>query len=282
MIENIVSSLILQNDVIGVAISQKLLLPYFSVKEQLLQSGNKQKLEQNLRQTLAKVPSTLDYLEFNVSEYFACAKHINNRCRLIILLINQNQNIFSSINHHINSISYLASVQKFQVNHLLDVHQDLLAKNSDHSSSKGLHNPLNMHASERVSEAISIDDFLCIANRLSDIVKDYLGAHITTNLWMETKPGYQYLNGFEINKHAQFEFRGNQEQIVTPTMHLGIKLWLNDFFERASTFIFNLPELIELACDEQNKSQVLSLIPATYRCKVGHIQNDDNCLFSNI
>lgn len=278
MIKNIVNSLISQNDVISVAISQKSFLPYFSVKEQLLQSGNKQKLEQDLRQSLTKVSSTLNYLEFNVSEYFACAKHINDSCRLIVLLINQNRNIFSSINHQINSVAHLESVQNFKASYLLDIHRDLLTDNSKYSSSKGLHN----HSGTYASEAMSIDDLLCIANRLSAIVKDFLGVHVTTNFWIETKPEYQYLNDFKINKHAQFEFGGNHEQIVTPTMHLGFKLWLNAFFERASKFIFNLPELIELACGNQYKSQVLSLIPATYTCKAGHIQNDDNCLFSDI
>lgn len=282
MIKNIVNSLISQDDVISVAISQKLLLPYFSVNDQLLYSINKLKLEQDLRQTLTSVPSTSDYLEFKVSEYFACAKHINPRCRLIVLLINQNKSLFSSINHKVSSVAHLASVQNFQVNQLCDVHTDSQTSNSDKTSSSQLNDTSTRHASDKVSEAMSIDDLLYIANHLSTIVKNYLGAHVTTSFWKETKPEFQYLNKFEINQQAQFEYCGNKEQIVTASIHLGFKLWLNAFFKRASKFIFNLPELIEKTCGEKNRAQVISLIPATYTCIAGRLQNDDNSLFSDI
>uniref|UniRef100_UPI00261BF925 hypothetical protein n=1 Tax=Acaryochloris sp. IP29b_bin.137 TaxID=2969217 RepID=UPI00261BF925 len=160
MIKNIVNSLISQDDVISVAISQQFLLPYFSVNEQLSQSINKLKLEQDLRQKLTRIPSTLDYLEFNVSEYFACAKHINQKCRLIVLLINQNQSLFSSVNHRISSVAHLESVQTFQASQLLDVHRDVPTKNLEQSPSTQLHHKTTQHVSDAASEAMSIDDLL--------------------------------------------------------------------------------------------------------------------------
>ena len=282
MIKNLVNSLISQDDVMSVAISQKFLLPYFSVNEQFLHSINKLKLEQDLRQTLNRVSTTSDYVEFRVSEYFACAKHINRKYRLIVLLINQNQNLFSSITHKISSVAHLASVQNFQVNQLLDVHSGLPNNNLKQASSTQLDYKTSRYISDDVSDAMSIDDLLCFANRLSEIVTKYLGAHVTTNFWKETKPDFQYLDKFIITQQAKFEYGGDTEQIVTATLHLGFKLWLNAFFERASKFIFNLPELIEMACGEQYRTQIVSLIPATYTCMAGRLQNDDNSLFSDI
>lgn len=145
-----------------------------------------------------------------------------------------------------------------------------------------MHHKTTKHASDAVSEEMSIDDLLTIANRLSSVVTDYLGAHVASNFWKETKPDFQYLKKFEITQQAQFEYSGETEQMVTATLHLGFKLWLNAFFERASKFIFNLPELIETACGEQHRAQVVSLIPATYTCMAGRLKNDDNSLFSDI
>jgi len=136
-----------------------------------------------------------------------------------------------------------------------------------------------VHPANPVTEDISIYDFLNLANCFSSVVKVFLGASVTANYLRETKPEFAYLADFDIDRNAQFQFGGDGNKKITAIIHLGFKLWFNAFFEQVSTLIKDLPELIKLECNKQDKSTVLSLIPAGYLCDVGDLQVTNTALF---
>lgn len=136
-----------------------------------------------------------------------------------------------------------------------------------------------VHPSTTMTEDISIYDFLNLVNCFSGVVKVFLGAKVTANYLRETKPEFAYLADFDIDRNAQFQFRGDGNRKITAIIHLGFKLWFNAFLKQVSVLICDLPELIKLECNKQDKSTVLSLIPAGYLCEVGDLQEADTALF---
>ena len=241
-----------------------------------------------MRQTLEKISPSLDASEFKVLDYFAYAKKINSKFRLVALSVQNNRTLFSLINQKINAVSKSGAVQSIKASELLNLN---LKFPSQETSEPVVATAFNTSAAsvkpktpleKDFVESVSIQELLSLINRLSLIVTNFIGAQITTTYWKETRPGFNYLSEFEIDKNAQLKFVGDANQPAQAVMQLGFKLWLKAFFDKSSQFIYNLPELIEIECEDQYKQEILSIIPAVYLCGLGSLREDDSSLFGDI
>ena len=85
-----------------------------------------------------------------------------------------------------------------------------------------------------------LDRFSPICNSSSR----YLGNIMTAKYFHSSRPNFEWLNQFEINKSNQITFGGSLEDSVSPLQLRWFQAWLNNFIESCSQIIKNFSKLI--------------------------------------
>ena len=85
-----------------------------------------------------------------------------------------------------------------------------------------------------------LDRFSTICNSSSR----YLGNIMTAKYFHSSRPNFEWLNQFKINKSNQITFEGLLSDSVSPQQILWIQTWLNNFIESCSQIIKNFSKLI--------------------------------------
>ncbi len=85
-----------------------------------------------------------------------------------------------------------------------------------------------------------LDRFSPICNSSSR----YLGNIMTAKYFHSSRPNFEWLNQFEINKSNQITFEGSLEDSVSPLQLRWFQAWINNFIESCSQIIKDFSKLI--------------------------------------
>lgn len=95
---------------------------------------------------------------------------------------------------------------------------------------------------------ITLNDLLTALNTLSQVTAQYLGTHVVVNYWKSTRPSYEWLNQFQIERAGQFSLihtpSQSSQNLVSPQELLWIQEWVAAFITRCSQVIRDFPSLI--------------------------------------
>lgn len=94
------------------------------------------------------------------------------------------------------------------------------------------------------SNTESLDSLITRFNSICKSSNRYLGNTITTKFLQSSRPNFDYLNQFEINRSNQIVFKGNSFAMVNPQLHYYFDIWMNSFIDSCSKIVKNFNKII--------------------------------------
>lgn len=92
---------------------------------------------------------------------------------------------------------------------------------------------------------VKIEELVIVLNHLSQFSKTYLGKTLTFNNWQSTRPNFDWLDNFKINRSAEFTFSGTITESVSVLQLQWIQEWVTGFIKQGSQIILDFSTIIE-------------------------------------
>lgn len=92
---------------------------------------------------------------------------------------------------------------------------------------------------------VKIEEVVNALNQLSQFSKEYLGNSITTNHWQSTRPDFEWLKHFQIERSAKFTYLSQPPEFVTFEQLQSVREWTTVFVKRSSVIIRDFSTIIE-------------------------------------
>lgn len=247
--------------VLGVALIQKQELLYFYVKEQTFEWNKQQAITQSIRQRIAKT-EVFELFEFQVMGYYAYTYELDSNLSLLVLI---DSDIAASRLRPLATKQLKVALQgdidgtitEFK---LLTRKIPQLEAVSTAGSTESY--PLGDNSSNTpLKVKVTIEELLKALNHLNQFSSNYMGPQLTANYWQLTRPNFDWLDNFQINRSAVIVFSGVITEPVSTLEHQWVKEWTAAFIKKCSQIITDLPTMIEQkGLDEQEKGLLLTPI----------------------
>ncbi|WP_146087143.1 hypothetical protein [Chroococcidiopsis sp. TS-821] len=245
--------------VLGVALTQEKSIRYLYANNRKIEGREKHSLIEILQQRITIVSSEEDYLEFQVMGCYAYSYKLNESLSFLVITdtdIAKNQ---------------LRALAAQQLKAILQKDLDLTIKTfkiltETFSQLQAFSTQLKpelsalKHSSFPLEEgALNITELLNALNRLSQFSSNYIGTKLTVNYWQLTRPNFDWLDNFQINRSAELVFHGTITETITAQQHRIVKEWVAAFIKKCSRIIQDLPVMIEeIALDETHRRLLLT------------------------
>jgi len=246
--------------VVGIALTQGQLIPYFYVKEEILSWQNKQNLIQEVRTNLKN--KDVDFSDFQIMGYYGYIYKLNTNFNLLVLT----RTDIATLKLVTLSVNQLKTTLQRDVNKILTTFELLTRKISQPSAVANGRNTafyslgVNNSFPASLEVKVTVKELLKALNRLSKFSSNYVGKNLTSNYLQLTRPDLDWLNNFQINRSAEIVFSGVSTEPVSTLQLQSIKEWVAAFIKQCSQIVQDLPILIEeKGLDEEEKN--LLLIP---------------------
>lgn len=92
---------------------------------------------------------------------------------------------------------------------------------------------------------VKIEDLIIALNQLSKLSNNLLGATLTLKNWQSTRPNFDWLDNFQINRSTEMTFSGVVTESVTAFQLQWIQEWVTAFINQGSQFIRDFSTIIE-------------------------------------
>lgn len=280
MHQDIIQSFLDQPEVVGIALMQGRIIPYFYVKEIFVSPEKRIELIRHFRNNILETPALSDSLEFQINDYYAYTYKINNNLTLLIISTQDSIIVKSMIN------SILKSALEDDLGMTIKSFEDLTKKifqptkkeSKIHPSQRILPTPI-IDIDETQVENHSIEEVVEMLNDLSQTVSSYLGPKITSNFWQLTRPKHEWLSHFNIKSNATIEYTGLKQNFVSPLQHLVIREWTNKFMNQCSQIVRDLPTMIDQKLQNKKHRKMISILPNGYLSEFEYLSHKNNSLF---
>lgn len=277
MHQDIIQNFLNIPDVLGIALMQGRVIPYFYIKEQIFSSEKRIDLIRSFRKNVLEVPGLSNALEFQLDDYYAYTFKLNDTLTLLAIS-HQKSSIVQSMANKILKSAFQEDV-------------DITVKSFESLTKKVLHSPLpkpvisdklnseKKNAAQFTEELYSIEECVVTLNDLSQFVCNYLGPKITSNFWIMTRPGREWLSNFQIKSSAKIEFLGSVQTSVSPLQHLFIREWTNAFMNQCSQIIKDLPSRVDQDFLNKKQRKMISIMPHGHLNEISSLSAEDQQLF---
>lgn len=277
MRQDILQSFLKFPEVVGVALMQGRVIPYFYIKEKNFSPEQKLELLRVFRTEALKNPSLSSTQEFKVNDYFAYAHKLSGNMNLLTITTQPSMLVRSA------GRNLLKDLLQEDVDRTVKAFEQLTRKvlSPEEPSLPTHREPLTHPVEQQGLEEIpdSVEELVYILNEMSKIVCSYLGPKITSNFWQITRPKHEWLNHFQIKSSSAIEFNGPLNSSVTPLQHLFVREWTNAFMNQCITIVRDLPSHIDKAFSDKKYRKMVSIVPSQYLSKVGTFSNEGQGLF---
>lgn len=78
---------------------------------------------------------------------------------------------------------------------------------------------------------VTVEELVGALNQLSQFSKNYLGAILTANNWQLTRPDFDWLENFQINRSAEITFSGIVTESASVTQLQWVQEWVATFIK---------------------------------------------------
>ncbi len=92
---------------------------------------------------------------------------------------------------------------------------------------------------------ITIEELLKNLNYLSQLSNRYLGNTTTTRYWELSRPQFEWLKQFQINRSAQITFSGSLQELINLSQYQWIQEWMKAFIASCRQIIQDFPQIID-------------------------------------
>lgn len=92
---------------------------------------------------------------------------------------------------------------------------------------------------------VKIEDLILALNQLSKFSSSFLGYTLTLKNWQSTRPNFDWLDNFEINRSTKITFTGAINEPVNALQLQRIQEWVAAFINQGSQFIRDFSSTIE-------------------------------------
>lgn len=92
---------------------------------------------------------------------------------------------------------------------------------------------------------VKIEDLIIALNQLSKYSDNFLGATLTLKNWQSTRPNFDWLDNFQINRSTEMTFSGVVTESVNALQLQWIQEWVTAFINQGSQFIRDFSTVIE-------------------------------------
>lgn len=93
---------------------------------------------------------------------------------------------------------------------------------------------------------VKIEDLVNALNQITHFSNSYLGATLTFNAWQSTRPQFDWLDNFQVNRSAnKITFSGTTSETATATQIEWMQEWVNGFMRQVSQTIRDFKAIIE-------------------------------------
>ncbi|MES1025513.1 hypothetical protein ABN584_21685 [Gloeocapsa sp. BRSZ] len=245
--------------VLGVALIQGQSIPYFYANNRKIEGHEKHSLIEILQQSITIVSSEVDCFKFQVKEYYAYSYKLNYHLSFLVITdtdIAKNQ-LRALAAQQLKAILQKDVDQTIKTFKLLTEAFSQIQVFSNKAKPE-LYAIKNSSLSlEEVS--LNITELLNALNRLSQFSSNYIGTKLTANYWQLTRPNFDWLDNFQVNRSAELVFHGALTETVTAQQHRIVKEWVAAFIKKSSQVIQDLPVMIEeIALDETHRRLLLT------------------------
>ena len=233
--------------------------PYFYNKAPTIDVLKKQIVSQKILEYMAKVPEELDFIEFQVMDYYVYTYKLSPNIIVLALSTNNSAAIKLLAGKKLKAAlqeNIEKTLESFKIPLSKFYNQTLTTSGIRETSTTSGNYKIN--SSESLVENIKIDTLLKIMNKISKFSSNYMGPKLIANYWETSRPKHEWLDSFEINRSAEITFSGVGAELVTAAQYRAIKEWVAAFMKQCSLIMQDLPSLIEDKClDEENKKLIL-------------------------
>jgi hypothetical protein len=280
MHQDIIQSFLDQPEVVGIALMQGRIIPYFYVKENFIDAKKRIELIRHFRNNILETPIPLSCAEFQIDSYYAYTYKLKDTLMLLIIS-DQDSSIIKSI---INSI--LQPALQSDLDTTIKLLKILTKKTSQPTKNELLLNQTKetsltpiISAQETLTEEYRVDELVKTLNTLSQIVCSYLGPKITSNFLQITRPKHNWISNFKIKSNANIEFLGVVQGDISPLQHLLVREWTNKFMNQCSQIVKDLPTLIDQKFQNKKYRRMISILPNGYLNKLEISLKNSGSLF---
>lgn len=246
--------------VLGVALIKGQALPYFYVKEQTMEWHKKYALTQSIREGITKTPEEVDFFEFRVMGYYVYTYKLNPNLSLLVLT---DTDIAANKLRALAAKQLKATLQR-DINNTITIFKLLTEKIPQPEAvsivvTAASYAPGNSDNAPLEEVKVTIEELLKALNLLSQFSSNYMGTKLTANYWQLTRPNFDWLDNFQINRSAEIAFSGASTETVSALQHQWVKEWTAAFIKQCSQIIQDLHTMIEQkGLDETNKRLLLT------------------------
>lgn len=236
--------------------------PYFYNKAPAIDVLQKQMISQKILDSMAKAPEELDFMEFQVMDYYVYTYKLASNIIVLALSTNNSaaikllagKKLKTALQENIEQTleSFKIPISKFYNQTLTTSVNTKILTTTGNSE---------MNSSENLVASISIEELLKIMNKISKFSSNYMGAKLISNYWDLSRPKNECLDSFQINRSAEITFSGVVTEWATSAQYRAIKEWVAAFMKQCSLIMQDLPSLIEEKCLDEEKKKLI-LMPA--------------------
>jgi hypothetical protein len=284
MHQDIIQNFLGQSEVIGIALMQGRIIPYFYVKENFIDPETRVELIRHFRSNILETPTLSNCLEFEIDSYYAYTYKINESLTLLIISFQKSITVKAMITNILNPAFQedldvtIKLFEQLTKKILQPVKTDSILMMGD----KEISLSPQVFADKPIEEDYSIEELVETLNTLSQTVCSYLGPKITSNFWQLTRPNHEWLCKFTVKSNANINFSGSIKNVVSPLQHLLIRDWTNKFANRCSRIIRDLPSIIDQRFQDKKYRKIISILPNGYLNEIEYSSSKENSLFEKI
>lgn len=92
---------------------------------------------------------------------------------------------------------------------------------------------------------VEIEDLVSALNQLSKFSNSFLGATLTLKNWQSTRPNFDWLDNFQINRSTEMTFSGVVTESANALQLQWIQEWVTAFINQSSQFIRDFSTITE-------------------------------------
>ncbi|MBW4577291.1 MAG: hypothetical protein KME08_18625 [Aphanothece sp. CMT-3BRIN-NPC111] len=258
MNQEIIQKFLTLPGVLGVALVHGQASPYLYIKEQTLDWQQKQTISSHILQFIAKATEEVEFSEFQVMGYYAYIYKLASNLKFIVL------NHTDSVAIKFLAAKQLKAALQEDIEKTITTFE-LLTKNisppravstaeARQASTSGYRS-----GNTTLEVKVTIGELVNALNHLSKFSSNYMGTKLVVNYWQLSRPKFEWLDNFTINRSGELAFNGGMTEFVTGLQHQWVKNWTAAFIRQCSKIMQDLPSMIEeKGLDEEKKRLLLS------------------------
>jgi hypothetical protein len=282
--------------IVGVALTNRRMRPYFYGLEAILNGRQQQALAQGVVQIIETIPEGIESFEFY---FIGNVAFIYKLTHGLVLLVIGNKNLdvasyelaIAQVKQLIETDVY-SSVATFKlllgnvsqpslpdlnrtgsntvlqsdeiitsgsesVSKVLVANRGIYPETATHKTSEPVTLPIKPETSNpKQPPEYQLSDYITALNKLSNFTTQYLGKVVVSNYWKSSRPASKWLAEFVVDRNAQISY-ANSTATCSPEQQQQLQEWTKAYMQRCKQVIKNFDNMVVQDCLDSQQQKLL-------------------------